>query len=260
MTSRPPALLDPLRVRIRRLQLIVGIGFLSLVVGSITTAALIAKIAPRIEGLESGWTQFAVWTLVKGVWAYAVLPLFCYGAARVVDLKPWPTAIGAAITGELFMLAIFFVTGDLSTGESALRLLLPRIFLLATGIALSAFAVRRARADSIGQEEKAKAAAVAKKDEYAEFTREAERIAAKHDVPKEDPSAVAAPAPTSGDNSDRPLPLSTDAAGPPPPAPDEAATRAPTAPLEPATHAASPRVSEGDVRNQASADAKKSES
>lgn len=260
MTSRPPALLDPLRVRIRRLQLIVGIGFLSLVVGSITTAALSAKIAPRIEGLESGWMRFALSMLVAGVWAYAVLPLFCYGAARVVELKPWPTAIGAAITGELFTLAIFFVTGALSTAESSLRVLLPRLFLLAAGITLSAFAVRRARADSAGQEEKAKAAAVAKKDEYAEFTREAERIAAKHDLPRDEPSAVAATAPTSGDNGDRPAPLPTAAAGLPAPEPAQTASGAPSAALDPATHSEPPQVSEGDAPNQASVDAKKNES
>lgn len=237
VTTSPKGVLEPIRDRVRRLQLIVGIGFVALILGSVTTAALSAKIVPRLDGLESGWARWVISLLIAGVWAYAVLPLLCYGAARILELRPLSTAVGAGVTGELFSLGIFFVTGALGSDEEPLRLLVPRFGVLAVGIALSAWAVRRGRADAEDTERAARAAAAQKKDEYAEFTREAERIAARHEAGPAAPSGEAAAAPgeaSAASGSAAPGDRTSDVGGrgatAPPPAPAPVAAAADGAP------------------------------
>jgi hypothetical protein len=174
------AVLEPLRVRIRRLQFTVGLGFLALVLGSVLSVALSLRLMDRVQALPLEFLQYAIALLVEKLWVLAVLPVLCYGSARVIELRPWPTALGSAFTGQAFLLALDFVR-DGADGllERGWLLTVLEWAVFAGGVVLSRQAVLRGRAHSNKQAEQARQQASAKTDEYAEFLREAERAGEK---------------------------------------------------------------------------------
>jgi hypothetical protein len=183
--------LDPLRERLRRLQLVVGMGFLAFVVGAVLSSALVIRLQPRLEALGSPWVAFGLTLLIKRLWVVAVLPVCCYGAARILELRPWATALGAALTGEAFLLALRLVSTGLDGFADPG---LDEGFQLATlvgGVALSRWAVVKGRAAAAKANAAAASAAAAKKAQYDEFAAEAERLATRRD---EKPIAPATPA------------------------------------------------------------------
>ncbi|MET0402352.1 MAG: hypothetical protein ABW123_08105, partial [Cystobacter sp.] len=107
--SSSKAFLEPLRVRIRRFQFTVGLGFFALILGSIVSVALSQRLSGRVQALPFAFTRFAIGLGVQNLWVLAVLPLLSYGAARVIELRPLSTALGAAVTGQLFLLALQFI-------------------------------------------------------------------------------------------------------------------------------------------------------
>jgi hypothetical protein len=174
------AVLEPLRVRIRRAQFIVGLGFLALVMGSVLAGDLGVRLSVRLESLPLQSLVYVIGLAVRNLWVLGVLPLLCYGAARVLELRPWSTALGAAMTGQAFLLAIEFVRngveGWVERGWLATAL---EWGVLGVGVVLSQRAVVRGRAAAEKQTERAQQQAAARKDEYAEFLREAERAGEK---------------------------------------------------------------------------------
>ncbi|WP_257457967.1 hypothetical protein [Archangium lipolyticum] len=180
MSTPKKAVLEPLRVRLRRLQFTVGMGFLALVLGSMLSVALTLRLSERVQALDFAPLQYAIALLVENLWVLAVLPLLCYGSARIIELRPWPTALGTALTGQFFILALDFardgVDGWLERGW--LRTVLEWA-VFAGGVVLSRQAVVRGRAHAHKQGERAQQQAAAKTDEYAEFLREAERAGEK---------------------------------------------------------------------------------
>jgi hypothetical protein len=176
--STKPRGLDTLRVRIRRFQFIVGLGFLSQIIGPLFTVALAQRLSQRMQDLPE-ILQLIIGIPLQNLWAIAVLPLLCYGAARIIELKPLSTAVGAVLSGELFVLALNFAWGGLEgilPGVGAVAL---QVSILAAGVLLSYRAVLKGRADAAKGAAKAQAEAEARKSEYQEFLREAERAAEK---------------------------------------------------------------------------------
>ena len=180
MSTPKKAILEPLRVRIRRAQFIVGLGFLALVMGSVLAGDLGVRLSVRLESLPFQSLVYVIGLAVRNLWVLAVLPLLCYGAARVLELRPWSTALGAALTGQAFLLAIEFVRngveGWVERGWVATGL---EWGVVGVGVVLSQRAVVRGRAAAGKQTEQAQQQAAARKDEYAEFLREAERAGEK---------------------------------------------------------------------------------
>ena len=52
--SSKTSVLQPLRVRVRRFQFIVGLGFLALMGGSVLSVALSVRLATRVQALPAG--------------------------------------------------------------------------------------------------------------------------------------------------------------------------------------------------------------
>lgn len=180
--STPPkkALLEPLRVRVRRAQFIVGLGFLALVMGSVLSVALALRLMGRVDALPAGVLRFGLALVLEKLWVLAVLPVLCYGAARIIELRPWTTALGAAFTGQMFLLALEFVREGVDGWlERGWLVTAVEWGVTAVGVVLSQRAVVRGRADAGKQAEQAQQQAAARKDEYAEFLREAERAGEK---------------------------------------------------------------------------------
>lgn len=180
MSTPKKAILEPLRVRIRRAQFIVGLGFLALVLGSVLAGSLGVRLSARLESLPWQGLVYVIGLAVRNLWVLGVLPLLCYGAARVLELRSWSTAVGAAMTGQAFLLAIEFVRngveGWVERGWVATAV---EWGVLGVGVVLSQRAVVRGRAAAETQTERAQQQAAARKDEYAEFLREAERAGEK---------------------------------------------------------------------------------
>ncbi|MHB8877966.1 MAG: hypothetical protein ACYC8T_30085, partial [Myxococcaceae bacterium] len=145
-------MLDPVRVRVRRFQLVLGMGFLAFVIGAIISSALLMRVQPRVQALGSPALAFVVLMGVSRLWVWAVLPAICYGAARILDLRPWTTAIGAALTGELFLLAIEGVSSGLEGLARPWPVLALQVATLVGGVLLTRAAVAAARAAAVKTE------------------------------------------------------------------------------------------------------------
>ena len=193
MSSKPSAL-EPLRVRVRRFQFIVGLGFLSLVVGAMLSVSLVLRLHARVSALPSDFLRIPVAVALENLWVLAVLPTLCYGAARIVALRTWTTAVGAALSGGVFVLALNFVRDGMesfTTGWTFASVLRGVAFV--GGILLSARAIRAGRAAAEKGSAEAEAKAVARKSEYDEFLKAAEaggaRLEQREGVAAEAPSA-----------------------------------------------------------------------
>lgn len=166
--------LESLRVRIRRFQFIVGLGFLSLTGGMLVSSSLAMRLSQRLYELPSGSLRLLVGVLLEELWVLAALPLLCYGAARIVELRPLSTAVGGALSGQMFVLALDFVREGSLWPTAGWRVNVLRCVAFGSGIFLSHRAVVLARAASEQRASEARAQAEAKKSEYDSFLREAE--------------------------------------------------------------------------------------
>lgn len=205
--SSKTSVLEPLRVRIRRLQFIVGLGFISLVGGSVLSVALTLRLSVRVQALPTGLMRVLMAVLLENLWVLGVLPLLCYGAARVMELKPWSTAAGAAVSGATFVLALNYVqSGAAGLWLGGLGSVL-NVVAFAVGVVLSARAVMLGRAAAAQQTGKAQEKAQERKSEYDEFLRAAEAGAARleqRESAAQAPAPEGAPAPEAPDTSKTP--------------------------------------------------------
>lgn len=176
---------DQTRTLIRRFQLVVGLGFLSCAVGLILSLALGNRLREVIPNLHPVAVAQIAAMAIRQLWEYAVLPLVCYGAARLVPISPWRTAAGAVATGEIFLIALDYFTGMSGVWFHVPLLLFLRLASIAGGVCLGALAIKRARAAAERAERSALEAAEQKKSQYDEFVREAERIAALREGPSQ---------------------------------------------------------------------------
>jgi hypothetical protein len=174
--------LEPFRARVRRFQLIVGIGVLAVIIGAVVAPVLLLRLVPLMSRPSAGW--LVLFTVMGQLWVWAVMPLLLYATARVVEVRPWSAPVGAAATGMFFVLALGYITGGLEslTGEHPARL--ATLLLTAVGgVFLGRLAIVSARAAVDRRQREAQAAAEARKGEYDQFAREAERLAALHSPP-----------------------------------------------------------------------------
>lgn len=193
VSTSTQGVLARLRVQVRRLQFMVGLGLLSLVLGSMLSVALALRLGVRVQALPFNVLRVLVGVALENLWALTVLPLLCYGAARILELRPLPTALGSVLAGQSFLLVIEF-TRDGFAGLLAGSWVVKALSLgaLAGGVVLSRRAIERGRAAARGQEEAARAQAAARQDEYAEFLQVAERDGEKLAQREKEPKAPAA--------------------------------------------------------------------
>jgi hypothetical protein len=185
--------MDKFRDRIRRLMFMVCLGFGAYVAGNVISFQLFNRLSSRLTS-SGALLRFVILTVVGELWAIAILPLFCYGAARVIELRPWTTAVAGVVTGETFSLALQVI----STGfDLPWRFLVAQGVGIALGVFASAQAVKRGRAAALRGEEAARKAAEARKSEYDEFKRAAERAAVS--TGDRATANVASPAPPASD-------------------------------------------------------------
>jgi|GEM_PF-3110773 len=180
---------DHTRLLLRRFQLVVGLGFFSCAVGLLLSLAIGNRLRGVIPNLHPVAVAQIAAMAIRQLWEYAVLPLFCYGAARLLPVSPWRTAAGAVATGEVFLIALDYFTGMSGVWFHVPLLLFLRLASIAAGISLGAFAIKRAREAAARTEQAALEAAGKKRTQYDEFLREAERIAALRDGSPAAPSS-----------------------------------------------------------------------
>ncbi len=169
-----------LESRARRVSLVVGLGFLSVVVGVLLSTKLFLWLA------SLGDAPVVVRVLLNGalstLWAWAVLPAFAYGFGRVIDLRPVPTAAGAVATGFLFLFGVQLVGSGPESFRQEWVLSALRVLFIAGGGALTARCVRAARAAAVKGEEAATAEATRIKSQYDAFAQEAQRVAERREA------------------------------------------------------------------------------
>jgi len=189
--------LESLRVRVRRFQFTVGLGFLSLTLGMWVSSSLAMRLNQRLQELPGNALRMLVGILLEELWVLAALPLLCYGAARIVELRPLSTALGGALSGQMFVLAIDFARSGSLWPSGGWRVNVLRAVAFGSGIYLGYRAVLLARAASEQRAAEARAQAEAKKSEYDVFLREAE-AAGERTAQREAERAAAAAAAQAG--------------------------------------------------------------
>lgn len=178
--STSKAFLDPLRVRLLRVLFTGGLGFVALVLGSVLSATLYLRFATRVDALPFAFLRLLVHVVRGNLWLLLVLPLLCYGASRIIELRAWSTALGAALSARLFLLTVELVSAGVDGWvERGWVVALVEWSVFAAGVVLCHRAVLRGRADASSQAEQVREQASTKQDEYAEFLREAERAGEK---------------------------------------------------------------------------------
>ncbi|MBJ6761945.1 hypothetical protein JGU66_14315 [Myxococcaceae bacterium JPH2] len=214
--SNQDGVLAPLRVRVRRFQFIVGLGFLSLVLGSILSVALTLRLSTRVLDLPFEPLRIAMAVALENLWVLGVLPALAYGAARAFDLRPWNTAVGSGVSGALFVVALDLVRdGTGSLWEGGLPTLL-RWAAFAVGVFFTAQAVKAGRAAAATVARQAQTKAESRKSEYDEFLQAAAQGGARLEQREGTAAADATtpPASTLGPAAETPtlLPLESAAA------------------------------------------------
>lgn len=218
---------------------------MALIIGlCLITPALNHRLGPRLEDLpESLFPLVAVVSVcVMHLWALAVLPLLCYGAARIIDLKPLSTAVGGVLTGSFFIAVLQLVSQGLEGLTEALWAVALHVSVLAAAVLISYRAILKGRAAAAQGAAQAQSQAQARKVEYQEFLREAERGAEKTAQREAERAALAAsaggalaPVAPASDAPSPAAPVSAapEASAPPPPEPPSPSAASTEAPAEP---------------------------
>lgn len=199
MSPPKKTVLEPLRLRVRRFQFIAGLGFLALILGSVLSVSLAQRINVRVQALPFALLRSLIDLGLQKLWVLAVLPGLAYVAARIIDLRPWPTALGSAAAGQVFLLALEYVQGGVDGWvERGVWNTLWEVGALALGVGITSRAVERGRAAVKRQGEQAQVQAAARQGEYDEFLqaaeREGEKIAQREAARAEAQAAAAPPA------------------------------------------------------------------
>ena len=217
VTAKRRSVLEPVRAGVRRFQLIMGLGLLSVIVSSV----IVVPLSLRLRELGSAelpvWLAWTLATLVSQLWAWAILPGLLYAVARIIDLRPWSAAVGSVATAMGFVLLLkIFTSGLDGLGDEHPARLVTLALTAAAGVLLGRLAVLSGRRAAKQKEEEAARAAEARKGEYEQFAKEAERLAAQHGG--QATSATSEPPPATPSNDEAPseqnAPAATDAPSP----------------------------------------------
>ena len=148
------------------------------VIGAVLSVSLAYRLTQRMQDLPDA-VRLLIGVPLQNLWALLVLPLLCYGAARIIDLKPLSTAVGSVAAGQVFIMALNFAWGGIDGVFPGLAIEALQVSVLAAGVLLSYRAILKGRAAAAQGAAKAQAQADARKVEYQECLREAERGAEK---------------------------------------------------------------------------------
>ncbi len=184
--------LDSLRVRARRFQFTVGLGFMSLMLGAFVSSSLAMRLSQRLYELPGSALRLLVGVVLEELWVLAALPLLAYGASRAVELRPLSTALGAALSGQAFVLALDFAREGSLWPTGGWRVNVLRAVAFGSGVFFTYRAVVLARAASELRASAARAQAEAKKSEYDAFLRDAEAAGERTAQREAERAAVAA--------------------------------------------------------------------
>ncbi len=195
MTAKRRNVLEPVRAGIRRFQLIVGLGLLSVILGAVLAPLILLKLAGMVSTPNVFWV--VTFTAVGQLWVWAVLPGLLYAVGRIIDLRPWTAAVGSVVTGVLFVAILAVITsGWAGLYSDHPARLVTQLLTSVAGVFLGRTAVVSARAAAKLKEEETARAALARKGEYEQFAKEAERLAAQHGAQPSAAQAQAAPDPS----------------------------------------------------------------
>lgn len=178
-----------LEARARHLLLMSGLGFLAVVSGNLLAAALGQRAHERLLATGSPAVLFIAGAVLSGFWVLVVLPGLVYICCRFLELRPVPTAILSALTGELFMLAIPVASKGLDAVIADMVPLVTQLGTMVAGILISISAGKRAKLTAAKTEAEALEKAKSRKSEYDDFLKQSAAFADKRDATPIAPAA-----------------------------------------------------------------------
>lgn len=159
------------RARLRRGQLVVGVGFFAFAVGAMLTSAALPALEPLLTKVPAGNVRLFVFQLIAQFWLWAIVPLFSLALARGGLASSWRSPLAMAVTGFFFVFALRHLTSgsDAWTGLPG-ALLLAWLVSAAVGVGASVQAIRWAGRKRGEDEASARAIASAQRDAYPNWS------------------------------------------------------------------------------------------
>lgn len=180
----------------RQIIMMMGLGFLGLVAGSMLTASLLSRLNDRLEGDPSFAAQLVFALVLPNLWALVVLPALAWLTLRFLELKPLSFAVVSVGTAFAFRSALDFVTLGSDFILSDPLQVGARLGVLAAGVTLTWLAGRRGQAWAQAQAALAAQQAQKTKEQYSQFAEQARALAEKREA--QPISAAADPTASSG--------------------------------------------------------------
>ncbi len=158
----------------RQLVLQIGLGMVSLIVGSILAAGATPRIGERLGPMESESMAWALGWVLQRLWLFAVLPLFGAVIGRFTEITPLRFALTAGLAGEIFSLLLTAgINGfDYLLGDP--KEVIAQVLTLFVGLAITMSAVMAGQSAAAEGQAEADVIAQKRKAEYAEFLAAAE--------------------------------------------------------------------------------------
>ena len=165
--QKPPSILGRAESGSRQVVMHVGLGFVSLVVGSIMSAGVATRFAERLPIMTSPAVSFAFGWVIQRLWLFVLLPLVGWTIGRLTEVKPLRFALTAGLAGELFGVLLYSAINGFEIFYEAPADTLARIVTFFAGLAIVVAAVREGQAAGRVAQAEADAIAAKQKAEYA---------------------------------------------------------------------------------------------
>ena len=188
-TERAPTMFARGEAGARQIILLIGLGVLAFVLGSIFSVGASARIGERLGPLEHEWSALIFRWFFERLWLFAFAPLFGYAIGRFTEISPVRFALTALISGETFsVLLVSAINGFDYLLEDTVGVIARGVTLF-LGMLITVRAVQAGRNAAAASQAESNAIAAQRKAEYAQF------LAAAEAKPEPTQSVAAAPPP-----------------------------------------------------------------
>lgn len=174
--TRGPSLFQRAEGGSRQIVLLLGLGAVSFVIGSIFSAGASVRLAERVGFIESEAIAFAVGWVLQRLWLFVAVPMFGWVIGRFSEIRPLRFAMTACLSGEIFSLLLLAgINGFESIVENPVDVV-ARLVTLIIGMAVTLSAVSSGRAAAREAQNAANEEALKRKAEYAEYLAKQEQV------------------------------------------------------------------------------------
>jgi hypothetical protein len=151
----------------RAVVLMIGMGVVAFILGSVMSAGAGARIAERLGPPETALGAWLFRWVFDRLWLFAVMPFFGYAAGRFTELKPGRFALFSVLSGETFSILLISAINGFEYLTDDPYDVLARVVTLFLGMLITARAVQAGKEVADRAQAEANVIAEKRKAEYA---------------------------------------------------------------------------------------------